>query len=291
MAVDTHQGAVSLADDVGCAGFILQESKFTKVLPWGVVVHDLFALLSLSSDALTFLDEVELVALLTGPNDEVTSLEALLNESIREDRALIAIHALEDLDLREEIFIFLTAFARGILDNVVEGATVEGPKERVRVCYDSGRAWGVIEKCQFSEGFTCLVLLQEGGLSLTAEDLGAGEDTTLYDEKLSTILALGDDCVTCSEALFFHGIHYNEEFLIIQRLEEEGMLQTSAYLCLSLLRLIDDSWLEVTLLVPCTVRLSAYRGTGLAILINLGKRKCLDIVIIIVLISLVLAAN
>jgi hypothetical protein len=174
---------------------------------------------------------------------------------------------------------------------VVEGATVEGPEERVCVCYDGGRAWGVIEQCQFSEGFTCLVLFQEGSLGLTAENLRAGEDTALYDEKLSTILTLGDNCVTCSEALFFHGTHYNEEFLIIQRLEEEGMLQTSAYLSFSLLGLFDHSRLEVTLLVPCTVRLSADRGAGLAILINLGKRKCLNIVIIIVLICLVLAAD
>ena len=291
MTVDAHQGAVRLADDVGCAGLILQESELTKVLPWGVVVHDFFALLSLSSDALTFLDEVELVALLTGPDHVVTSLEALLNEGIREDRPLIAIHALEDLNLCEEFLILLTALARGILDDVVEGAAVKGPEEGVRVCYDGGRAWGVIEQCQFSEGFTCLVLLQEGSLGLTAENLGAGQDTALYHEKLSTILALGDDRVACSEAFFFHGTHYNEEFLIIQRLEEEGMLQASAYLSLSLLGLFDNSRLEVTLLVPCTVRLSADRGTGLAILINLGKRKCLNIVIIVVLICLVLAAD
>ena len=85
VTVDAHQGAVRLADDVGCAGLILQESELTKVLPWGVVVHDFFALLSLSSDALTFFDEVELVALLSGPDHVVTSLEALLNEGIRED--------------------------------------------------------------------------------------------------------------------------------------------------------------------------------------------------------------
>jgi hypothetical protein len=69
------------------------------------------------------------------------------------------------------------------------------------------------------------------------------------------------------------------------------VLQTSAYLSLSLLGLFDDSRLEVALLVPCTVCLSADRGAGLAILINLGKRKCLNIVIIIVLICLVLAAE
>ena len=129
MAVYAHQGAVSLTDDVGCAGLVLQESKLTKVLPWGVIVHDLLAFLSLSSDALTFLDEVELVALLTGPNHVVTSLETLLNEGIREDRALVAIHALEDFDLCEEILLLLTALARGILDDVVEGAAVKGPEE------------------------------------------------------------------------------------------------------------------------------------------------------------------
>ena len=270
MAVDAHQGAVSLADYVGCARLILQESELTKVLPWGVVVHDLFALLSLSGDALTFLNEVELVALFTGPNHVVTSLETLLNEGIREDRALVAIHALEDFHLCEEFLILLAALARGILDDVVEGATVEGPEERVRICYDGGRAWGVIKQCQFSEGLTRLVLLQESRFCLSTEKLGAQEDTALYHEKLSAILALGDDCVTCSESFFFHGTHYNEEFLIIQRLEEEGVLQTSAYLSLSLLGLFDNSRLEVTLLVPCTVRLSADRGTSLAILINLG---------------------
>ena len=57
-------------------------------------------------------------------DDEVTLLEGLLFECLCKLGALVLVHLLKELDLREKLFLLLSLTRRGILDDVVEGVPI-----------------------------------------------------------------------------------------------------------------------------------------------------------------------
>lgn len=81
MSVYYDQLAVSLGNNIGSARLILEEGSFTKVVPWLVLVDLLGFFVGVEGfggDGGAFFDEVELVALVTLPDNVITSFACLL---------------------------------------------------------------------------------------------------------------------------------------------------------------------------------------------------------------------
>ena len=65
---------------------------------------------------------------------------------------------------------------------MVERASVQNVKQRLIVGSDGGSSRGVVEESELSEGFTCFVSLEEGGVGVALENFGASKCSGGNDE-------------------------------------------------------------------------------------------------------------
>jgi len=107
-------------------------------------MHDFLTFLALSGNTFSFFNKVELIAFFAGLDDVFTSLESFLNKGVREDRALIRLHAFKDFDLSKEVFILFSLPLRSVLNDVVESLAIKGPQKCVIICFDCSGTRGVI---------------------------------------------------------------------------------------------------------------------------------------------------
>lgn len=127
---------------------------------------------------------------------------------------------------------------------MVEGVPVELPKHTGLVGGDGGCSWSVVEKCKFSEGFSWLVCLEEGWVSVARENFGAEQCSRADHVQAVALFALGDDDVVDFDADFFHSIDDDFLVLLFESREHESHVELFGDLFLGCFVLGDNLWYE-----------------------------------------------
>ena len=119
-----------LGDDICSARLILQQSALAEVIALLVVMYWyswlawLQCLCRLSLAAHNHVEGVTLGAL---SDHVITLFEPLLLNGISQFGSLVGFHVLENVDLGQELLVLFSLHLCAVFDDMVEGASVEGP--------------------------------------------------------------------------------------------------------------------------------------------------------------------
>jgi hypothetical protein len=198
VSVHADHLAVSPANNVCCAGLILNQSTLSEIIPH-LILHNLFrrgpSFKGLGGDRFSCLEQVKVVSGFTLADYVITSFERVLLEGVTELASFIRLHSAENVDLLEELLVHLSFAARGIFHNVVERISVQLEKLALFVCNDSCLACSVVEESELSKGFAWLVGLEEDGIRFFGEHLRARQGSTSnYVETVALIALLNNFC-------------------------------------------------------------------------------------------------
>ena len=90
-------------------------------------------------------DDIEDVACVALPDDDLAHLDSFFLDSISELRSLILAQSLQDFDVLENLLILLSLLGTGPLDDGVEGVTVQGIQHGLLFRDDGGSSRRVVQ--------------------------------------------------------------------------------------------------------------------------------------------------
>ena len=193
--------------------------------------------LLLRSNAVPQLDEEERVPLLALADNVLALVELLGLDDIGDLCALIGVHGVEQLDLGEEGFVSLALCDSSTLDDMVEARAIKCKEHGVRHGLDVGGSWSVVEECEFAEGLSGLVVLQELWFFPRLRGSCALQRALIDDIKEISVIVLLNHVIAfpmnvrkrvltkLRELLLLHSINYNAFVFVIEHLEHEGQVK------------------------------------------------------------------
>jgi len=115
IALKAQALARSGGDNVGCSHFISQQSSFTKILS-GLVLKDFlgFSMAGnrFGSIGLTCYNKIELVADVSLPDNELSSIKIFFFECVTKFAAFVVVHRLKDAHSFQEVFELFVLFPK-----------------------------------------------------------------------------------------------------------------------------------------------------------------------------------
>ena len=258
VSLDGDNAAVGLCLNAGLPDGVLDQSDFSEVVAF-LVLKDLLDWGSgrflLFCDESALGNDVEAVSLVTLLHDVAASCELLFLEAVAKLLLLVGVDLSQDLHLGEDFRVVFAFFGGGLLHDVVEGGTVEAEQLARSLALDGGGTRGVVHEGQLSEEVTSVVGLEVG--LLAGNDLEAVELSLVDDVQSVSLFALSDHCLCGLGVHFLHGVDDDAEVFLVERLEEDGLLDESLDFFFGGCVLGDDFLDELGLLVELSEHLSA----------------------------------
>lgn len=228
VSLDGDNAAVGLCLNAGLSDGVLDQSDFSEVVAF-LVLKDLLEWGSgrflLFCDESALRDDVEAVSLVALLDDVAAGCELLFLEAVAELLLLVGVDLCQDLHFGEDLRVVFAFFGGGLLHDVVEGGAVE-PEQLARgLALDGGGTRGVVHEGKLSEEIASVVGLEVG--LLAGDDLEAVKLSLIDDIQSVSFFALSDDCLSGLGVHFLHGVDDDAEVFLVERLEEDGLLDES----------------------------------------------------------------
>mmetsp|Transcript_89633 Transcript_89633/g.182810 ORF Transcript_89633/g.182810 Transcript_89633/m.182810 type:complete len:313 (+) Transcript_89633:19-957(+) len=254
-----HLSLFAVDDDVRRTRLVLEERQLSEVV--SCLILRLLASTLLRGMKLSILHYVKFVAWIILLHHGGPLAECLDSDRIRDLRTLIGPKRAQDAHLLQEGVVLLPPFGGRILDNVVEGVTVQLPADARFLRNDRCCSWAVVEQGEFPKDIAGVHGLHH--LFLAVDALGTVKRPRLDDKKIISIFALLDDLLVLFEVDLLHGHDDNLHILILEVRKHEALPERAAEPLALLCALSDNRCHKRLLDVERSVGLGAHGRTAL----------------------------
>lgn len=188
------------------------------------------------------------------------------------------VHILKNGYSLQEVLVLLSLLLGSVLNNMVEGSSIEYPKLSIFISLNSSSSWSIIEQSKFTENITSLVVLQEGVFFI--QEFVAAEGSCFNNVKHITWLSLLDNSFTSGKRFLIHGFddNFHVFFIVLMFVRvragldivppQKGVPQSSRVFVLTA---PATWWLTVPTILAVSVRLAPMQYSYLIVLQVLSR--------------------
>lgn len=215
-----------LCDNRSLTRNVLHQCQLTEVVAFLVGQHRRLLAVAVHFSSCEFAHhyDVELIASLALADDHFVGFDVHFLQDVSDLTALVAVHLLENLDLREDRFVVFAFFLRCFLNDVVERQAIQS-KEGTRSLTNDRRGSGcIVEQSQFSERLPRFVGLKQ--LLSFWEGFEAVQFARIHHVEHIAVGPLGNDLLTRSKPTFLHCTDHDVSLFFLQAAEEETFFES-----------------------------------------------------------------